>query len=125
MQFEDVEHFFILISGLATAFGLFLAVRGWRRARDEAIAARVRQEDAIKEIAAEFKPRNGRTLAQTVVDTERSVNEHHRKADKWFEDNNTAHADIHRRIDGLYEVLGTSTAPRKTAARHLNREECP
>jgi hypothetical protein len=62
-------------------------------------------------------------LAKVVADTEASVLDHHAKADRWFEDNNTAHADIHRRIDGLFELLAGrgSTQPRKIAEWHATQ----
>jgi hypothetical protein len=123
MEFENVEHIAILLGVMATVLGLVKGLTGWRRARDEAIVARAKQQEKLDTIAAEFTPRNGRTLATVVADTEKSVHAHHEKADKWFTDNDEAHKDIHRRIDGLFEVLMArgQTDPRRLADRHAQR----
>jgi hypothetical protein len=124
-NFEDIEHFAILLGIIATLFGLFKGLNGWRRARDEAIVARVRQQDSIDAIAAEFKPRNGQTMAQVVAETNKDLKEHCTAAEVWFSNNDDAHRDIHRRIDGLFELFGTPTTARKTAERHTTAREEP
>ena len=111
------EQLAIFLGIVGSALGIRKGVRAWRAESIAAIEARAEQQRTIDTIAAEFKPRNGRTLAKMVADIDRSVTDHHTRADKWFADNDTAHADIHRRIDGLFEILAGrgSTQPRKIA----------
>jgi hypothetical protein len=125
MNFENVEHFAILLGVVATIFGLLKGLQGWRGARDEAIAARTRQEDMIAGVAEQLKPRNGRTLATTVETMDDALKAHCAAAATSFADNAKDHEALNAkvdaqalRVDGLFELLGTSNTPRKTAERH-------
>lgn len=124
MEFESVEHFGILLALVATTFGLFRGIRAWRAERAQALQARVRHEQQLEEVLAEFRPRNGRTLAEVVAAIDLSVADHHAKADRWFAQNEEDHKVLHRRIDGLFEMLGGTNGKRRQADRHHEvREE--
>jgi hypothetical protein len=128
---SGMEHTAWLIGVITFVVGTVKGIRGWRKARDEAIAARTRHEDMLARIMHEFENNNGGSLLDKVEEGNRqtkAVNDtlatHVETADTWFQSNDDAHAVIHRRIDGLFELIAGSgaTTPRKTAARHQNRD---
>lgn len=110
--------------------GLIKGVRGWRKARDEAIAARARQEDALERVLSQFKNNGGSSLVDKVDrgnaqigDVSAILAAHVAAADDWFEKNTADHTDIHRRIDGLFELIAGrgQTEPRRMSDRHAAR----
>lgn len=119
-----MEHTAWLIGVVTFVVASVKGIRGWRKARDEAIAARTRQEDALAKVLAQFENNGGSSLLDKVEEGNRVLTSHVEFADGWFKANDEAHAVIHRRIDGVFELLagGTATTPRKTAARHQNRD---
>jgi hypothetical protein len=116
---ENIEHLAIILGVIATAFGLLKGLRGWRGARDEAIAARARQEDGIARVLAHMD-NGGAMLVDKVDKGNKMLADHMCAADQWFKANDSDHKDIHRRIDGVFELLAGSgaTQPRKAAERH-------
>ena len=121
MDFIEVVLFLIAVTGFIT--GIYKGRKAWRKARDEAIAARTRQEDSIGRVLKHLD--NGGSMLVTKVDmgNELLLNHIH-SADTWFKSNDEAHKEIHRRIDGLFllQAGGNATEPRKAAERHKNRE---
>jgi hypothetical protein len=138
-----LNHATILLGLILTILGILVAyfkLRAQHKAtlasRENAIVERAAQKNLLEEIAKEFKPNHGSSLVDRVNDIGVSVSNHHKVADQYFIDNAKAHEeikrihaesciDINRRVDGIYEIIlgSNATTPRKTAARHLNREE--
>lgn len=99
--FENVEHFAIILGVIATSFGLVKGIRGWRKERKEAAAARVRHEDAIARVLRHLD-NGGLTLVTKVDAGNKMLADHIEEASEWFKNNDLAHKEIHSRID---EVL--------------------
>jgi hypothetical protein len=120
-----LEHLALLLTIIGSALGIRKGIKVWRAESIAAIEARAEQQRTIDQIAAEFKPRNGKTLAEVVAKIDASVTDHHVKADKWFQENADAHKEIHRRIDGLFQLEAGrgSTQPRKIAEWHRVKAE--
>jgi hypothetical protein len=120
MWVDGFEHLAIALGIIVSALAIRKGVRSWRAETVAAIEQRAKQQEVIDTIAAEFQPRNGRSLAQTVADIDKSVTAHHKAAaDEWAA-NAQAHADIHRRIDGLFllDASHNTTQAHKHADRH-------
>lgn len=120
-----LEHLALLLAIIGSGLGIRKGVKAWRAESIAAIEARAEQQHTIDQIAAEFKPRNGKTLAEVVANIDTSVKDHHAKADKWLTENNEAHKEIHRRIDGLFQLEAGrgSNQPRKIAEWHKAKAE--
>jgi hypothetical protein len=120
-----------LITVVGFVVGVIKGVHAWRRSRDEAVAARTRHEDALTKMLKQFENNGGSSLLDKVEEGNReaatirdTLNAHVRDADLWFAENNEAHKELHRRIDGVLTILGGGglVASRQTAERHKNRE---
>jgi hypothetical protein len=101
-----MQHTALFLGIIVSLFAILAGVRAWKKdraetikSREEAIIARSKQEDLLKDIANEFKPNHGSSLVDRITVIGKSVEDHHVKADKWFSENNAAHEKIHRRID--------------------------
>lgn len=114
--------FTIAVVGFIT--GIYKGRKAWQKARDEAIAARTRQEDGIARVLKHMD-NGGSMLVEKVDKGNAMITQHIADADGWFKSNDEAHKEIHRRIDGLVEAIlgGSATAPRKAAERHRGRCE--
>lgn len=100
MEFENVEHLAILLGVIATSVGLLKGLNGWRGARDEAIAARIRQEDSIARVLRHMD--NGGAMMVEKVDAgNKMLADHIVEADEWFRRNDEQHAKINSRIDEI------------------------
>ena len=142
--FENgVNHTTIFLGLILTTLGIIIAYfklkaqhKATLASREQAVIERNDQRLLLEEIAKEFRPNHGSSLVDRVTDIGSSLATHCEKADIWFADNDKAHEEIKRlhlehwnetsrRVDGLYEIMlgGSASAPRKTAQRHLNREE--
>jgi hypothetical protein len=139
------QHTAALLGIILTVLGILVAYFKLKNQHKETILSREKsviasndQKELLEEIAKEFKPNHGSSLVDRVNSIGTSVDSHISAAEVWFAENDKAHEeikklhadsciDINRRVDGIYEIiLGSSaTTPRKTAARHLNREEPP
>lgn len=80
--------------------------------------------DQIQDMAAELKPNHGSSLRDQ-IDAVRSLSESTAQSLVTLRDQNDhAHADLHRRIDGLFTMLGRAGDAARTAERHhANRED--
>lgn len=101
MTFESVEHFAIILGVIATSVGLAKGIKSWRKDRREAVAARVRHEDAIA-LVLRHLDNGGLTLVTKVDKGNQMLADHISEATEWFKNNDLAHKEIHSRID---EVL--------------------
>jgi methyl-accepting chemotaxis protein len=95
--------------------------------RDQIDATRTMTEanaQSLESLAGKVQE-NADTMVHLRVDTEKAIRSLGETTDGICQSNNDAHAAIHRRVDGLFELLvgGSASAPRKTAARHQNRED--
>lgn len=126
MDFESVEHVGILMALLATSFGLFKGVSGWRRERDAAHNARVRQQQQLEEVLAEFKPNHGGSLVDKIAAMHEEAIEHIKTAESVWADNRAEHEEFRRRIDGIFELIagrGVSQLRREAENHKHQREE--
>jgi hypothetical protein len=107
-----MQHTALFLGIIVSFFAIMAGVRAWKKdraetikSREEAIVARSKQEELLKEIAKEFKPNHGSSLVDRIKAIGDSLDSHTVKADKWFADNNTAHEKINNRIDDVVIVL--------------------
>jgi hypothetical protein len=140
---DGINHTTIFLGLILTIFGILVAYFKLRTqhnatlaSREQAVIERNDQKELLEEIAKEFRPNHGSSLVDRVNHIGTSVDSHISAAEVWFAENDKAHEeimrlhaesclDINRRVDGIYEIIlgSNATTPRKTAARHLNREE--
>lgn len=137
---DGVNHTTIFLGLILTTLGIIIAYYKLRaqhkatvKAREEAVVARAKQQELLEIISTTVLTNNGGgTLLDKIEEGNRVLDEHVKDAAVYFKANDHAHEELKkatseqaRRIDGLYEIVigGSSTLPRKTAQRHLNREE--
>jgi hypothetical protein len=95
--------------------------------RDQIDATRTMTEanaQSLESLAGKVQE-NADTMVSLRVGTENAIRSLGETTDDICKSNDDAHAAIHRRVDGLFELLvgGSASAPRKAAARHKNRED--
>jgi hypothetical protein len=120
---EAGQHLLLLLSIVVAALTVRRYLRDQASHRKDLLIAQHEQTLLLKRIDKELHPNGGASLADRVERIESSVDAHHADADKFFRDNEEAHGAIHRRIDGVYELLGGSTGPRIIAERHRSERE--
>jgi uncharacterized membrane protein len=126
------SHTSIFLGIVLTTLGILIAyfkLRNQHRetlaAREAAVVERAEQKKLLETISTQFTNNGGGTLLDKVEEGNRVLDEHVKVAEQSFKKNEEQHADIHRRIDGMFELFvgGSANTPRKTAQRHLNRED--
>ena len=134
-----LNHATIILGIILTILGILVAYFKLRAQHKETLASRevaaverAEQKELLEMIAKEFKPNHGSSLVDRVAHIGESLSNHCSDAQSSFaanaktlEELKATTAEQSRRIDGLYDIVvgGNSTLPRKTAARHSNREE--
>lgn len=136
---EGLQYASLILGIVLAIFGIWKLVKTWQKARDEAIVARSDQQKMLEQITKEFHPNGGssmvdrqkrieaavNTQAESQERVEQTLDTHTKEAASWFAANDQAHEQIHRRIDGIFELMAGSHAndPRKLKAKHKGR--CP
>ena len=104
-----VERFVLFVGMFVGLVGVWRTYSAWRKTQNETLVARARQEDQMKKIISEVQPDGNKTLAQQVGDIQNAVKDNTRSIDEisdTLKKSNARTDDLHRRIDGLYEMLG-------------------
>lgn len=100
--FESVEHTFLFIGGLATAFGLFRGVKAWRKEQADQLKTSIIADSKLDELLGQFNEDSSSSFVNKFRSLESVVMEHIHLSEAWMRDNAAAHRDLHRRIDRLY-----------------------
>lgn len=118
------QHTLLTLSIILTSFGIAAYLRKEKQRRLDLLIAQQEQTRLLKRIDRELHPKNGDNGGPTAVDVlSQSIKANSDAIARLHEDNERAHQDIHRRIDGFFEAIGIGNNQKKIAGRHHQSRE--
>lgn len=114
------QHLLLLLTIVGAALGIWKWMRAEKARRERLLIAAHEQTALLRRIDRELHPKNGDNGGPTVLDVlSGGIERNSRSIATMHADNERAHFDIHRRIDGLFEALGVTNGVRRNMAdRH-------
>lgn len=109
MEFQRIEHWAVLAGLVLTVLGILKALVAWREARDEGVSSRAVQQASLAKMMLQFENNHGSSLLDKVEEGNRQtvavreiLNLHVETADSYWDKNDKAHEDLHRRIEEVH-----------------------